>query len=166
MRPRRTPSTSHLTNGVWQGDETVRFQKSRKQRGYRARDAITAARRYADIEVMFWMARARPYQRTKRREPLMRAADRWVGGREGRWNFGQKTRKPTMGRRRTRETFRNNGTTSGRLREGGGDGPDAGGAVSVERDSAGHCSVAVVLHLPREIGGDDETPVNGQPLWR
>jgi len=68
-----------------------------------------------------------------------------------------------MGRRRTRETFRNNGPTSARLREGGGDGrgPDA-----EARDSAGHRSAAVVLHLPREIGGDYETPVNGRPLWR
>jgi len=98
--------------------------------------------------------------------------DRCVGGkqldgREGRWNFGRKTRKPTMGRRRVRETFRNNGSTSNRLWERGGDGrgPDAGSAMSVARESAGHRST-VVLHLPREISGDNETPVNGRPRWR
>jgi len=50
------------------------------------------------------------------------------------------------------------------LEGGGGDGhgPDAGGA-----GVCGTPCLAVALHLPREIvGGDDETPVNGQTRWR
>lgn len=44
-------------------------------------------RRYTDIEVMFWLARARPYQH-KRREPPG-AHDGWTGGQ---WNFRRGTK--------------------------------------------------------------------------
>lgn len=67
---------------------------------------------------MFWLARARPYQRTKRREPPgARATDRrtvagrGTDGRGGGTLIG-KTRKPTMGRW-PRASFRNGCTTSG-----------------------------------------------------
>lgn len=148
-------------------DETVLFQKSRKQRGWRARDAVTAARRYADIEVMFWLARARPYQRTKRREPPGARDDPigggvlvgWPGGAVELWseNGTEPSTRYSRGFLKRRRYVRS-------LVGGGGDGhgPDAGGA-----GVCGTPCLAVALHLPWEIvGDDDETPVNGQPRWR
>lgn len=84
------------------------------------------------------------------------------------WSENAKT-----GQRRVRDIraklFQSGGATSGRPREGGGDGhgPDAGGAVFVARESMGHGTRQLRYNLPREIvGGDDETPVNGRPRWR
>lgn len=96
---------------------------------------------------MFWLARARPYQRTKRREPPgardgpmgRRAADGWAG-RGGGTLVGEREKRDGAEYAIFARGFskRRHDVRWSPARGGGGRGPDAGGAVSVARESAGH----------------------------
>lgn len=103
-----------------------------------------------DIEVMFWLARARPYQH-KRREPAWRARRRMSrgGGRAGGGTFDEKRKRTRAGPRflATRGTRR-------RLM--------ARGGSYNEVQAPGTRASLRLMYSPLNSSSSVETPVNGR----